>query len=148
MWPNRPRTCPPGPPAIGDAIACLGAEADRSGKPGTNQAKLDQFFAECAAFDGWLKSKLETEAPVVLPLGAGMAAAAVTYRAVKAKVDDFFGRCRLAAFDPRALAALNREEKEYLAPAAKDLSITAAEVAGVPAGDRGRLAGPCRSRPG
>ena len=116
---------------IGDVINCLGAETDRSGKPGTNQARVDQFFTEGAAFDAWLKNS-ETEAPVVLPLGAGTAAAAAAYRAVKAKVDDYFGRCRLAAFDPRALAALNREEKEYLALVAKDLSITAGEVAGFP----------------
>jgi hypothetical protein len=47
-------------------------------------------------------------------------------------VDDYFSRCRLAAFDQRALAALNRQESEYLAVAAKDMSITAAEVAGFP----------------
>ena len=45
-------------------------------------------------------------------------------RAIKAKVDDYFGRCRLAAFDPRAVAALNRKEEEYLTVAAKDMSIT------------------------
>src|SRR5690606_19849619 len=39
---------------------------------------------------------------------------------------------RLAAFDDRALAALNRSESEYLALAAQDLSITAQEVAGFP----------------
>ena len=49
-------------------------------------------------------------------------------------MDDYFARCRLAAFDPRAVAALNREEKEYLALAAKDLTITAAEIAGFPLG--------------
>jgi hypothetical protein len=47
-------------------------------------------------------------------------------------VDDFFSRCRLTAFDPRSLAAVNRQESDYLALAAKDMSITAAEVAGFP----------------
>jgi hypothetical protein len=51
---------------------------------------------------------------------------------VRPKIDDFFGRCRLAAFDARAIAALNRSETEFLAIAAKDLNITAAEVAGFP----------------
>ena len=59
-------------------------------------------------------------------------AASATFQAVKAKVDDYFTRCRLAAFDPRASNALNREEKEYLALAAKDLTITNAEIAGLP----------------
>lgn len=39
--------------AIADVIACMGAVADRSGKPGVDQAKLDAFFAQCAAFDAW-----------------------------------------------------------------------------------------------
>jgi hypothetical protein len=53
-------------------------------------------------------------------------------KAVKAKVDDYFGRCRLAAFDPRSVSILNRKEEEYLTVAAKDLSITAEEIAGFP----------------
>ncbi len=116
---------------IADIIACLGAETDRSGRPGVNRAKVDQFFAECAAWEAWMK-KAETDAPTVLPLGEATAAAVAAVRAVRAKVDDYFGRCRLAAFDARALVALNREEKEYLALAAKDLSITASEVEGFP----------------
>ncbi len=116
---------------ITDILACLGAETDRSGKPGVGQAKVDQFFADCAAFSDWNR-KAETDAASILPLGADTGAAVGAVKEVKAKVDDYFSRCRLAAFDPRALAALNREEKEYLALAAKDLSITAAEVAGFP----------------
>jgi len=110
---------------ITDIIACLGAETDRSGKPGINQAKLDQFFAEATAFTQWQEK-------AVFPFGDQTAAVAATVRAVKTKVDDYFARCRLAAFDARALSALNRQETEYLAVAAKDLTITAAEVAGFP----------------
>jgi hypothetical protein len=116
---------------IADIINCLGAETDRSGKPGINQAKVDQFFADLSAFSDWNK-KAESEAAIILPLGPATATASTAVKAVKAKVDDYFARCRLAAFDARALAALNREEKEYLALAAKDLTITAAEVAGFP----------------
>jgi hypothetical protein len=38
---------------IADIIACVGAETDRSGKPGVSQAKVDQFFAEAAAYSNW-----------------------------------------------------------------------------------------------
>jgi hypothetical protein len=116
---------------INDIIACLGSELDRSGKPGISQARVDQFFAEAAAFSDWSR-KAETEAGTILPLGDKTAEAAATFKTVKAKVDDYFARCRLAAFDQRALAALNRQESEYLALAAKDMSITADEVAGFP----------------
>ncbi|MBM3858421.1 MAG: hypothetical protein FJ395_02075 [Verrucomicrobia bacterium] len=110
---------------INDIIACLGAETDRSGKPGINQAKADQFFADLQAFADWSNK-------AVLPFGDNTPAAAAAVRAVRAKVDDYFARCRLAAFDARALGALNRQESEYLALAAKDMTITAAEVAGFP----------------
>ena len=116
---------------INDIMATHGSVADRSGKPGLDQARGDAFFADAAAFSDWVK-KSETDAATVLPLGADTAVASAALKAVKAKIDDYFGRCRLAAFDARALAALNREEKEYLALAAKDMTLTAAEVACFP----------------
>lgn len=116
---------------IADVIACLGSEQDRSGKPGISQAKADQFFADALAYSEWVK-KSETDKANILPLGDQTAAALAAFKAIKAKVDDYFTRCRLAAFDPRALAAVNRSEAEYLTVAAKDMSITAAEVSGFP----------------
>lgn len=116
---------------IADIAACMGTVPDRSGKPGIDQAKVDAFFAECAAFDAWMK-KAEADSANILPAGDATAAASAAVKAIKTKVDDYFARCRLAAFDPRAAAALNRREEEYLAIAAKDLSITAAEIAGFP----------------
>ena len=115
---------------IGEILAVFGAETDRSGKPGISQAKADAFFAEAVAHSDWWK-KAEAD-PLILPLGEATAAAAVAVKVVKVKVEDYFARCRLAAFDPRAMVALNREEKEYLAFAAKDLTVTSAEIAALP----------------
>ena len=114
-----------------EVVACLGGEMDRSGNPGFTQDKLDQFFKDCAAYSEWWK-KADAEAQKILPLGDNTVPALDAMQAIKAKVDDYFARCRLAAYDPRAMAALNREETAYLAIAAKDLSITAQEVAGFP----------------
>jgi len=47
-------------------------------------------------------------------------------------VEDYFARCRLAQYDPRALNTLNREEKDYVALSAKDLTEASAEVAAFP----------------
>ena len=117
--------------AIEEIIATLGPVTDRSGKPGMSQAKLDQFFGDAQTLTEWA-GKGEAD-KTLNPLGLdGTIAAVAAIKAVKTKVDDFFARCRLAAYDPRALAALNRSETEYLALAAKDLSISAAEVAGFP----------------
>ena len=116
---------------IDDIAVCVGTVSDRSGKPGIDQARADVFFAECAAFDDWMK-KAEADAKSVWPAGEGTMAAAAAVRAIKAKVDDYFGRCRLAAFDPRAIPLLNRKEEEYLAITARDLSFTACEIADFP----------------
>ncbi len=114
---------------IEDIIKCGGSVTDRSGKPGVDQGRVDGFFAQCAAFAAWAG---KTADPSIQPFGAGTAAAADAVKAVRAKVDDYFARCKLAAYDSRAQAALNRREEEYLTIAAADLSITAQEVAGFP----------------
>lgn len=114
---------------IADILATVGGTPDRSGQPGIDQGRADTFYTACTDCVGWLK---KGHAPDILTLGDGTPAASAAIKAVRAKVDDFFARTRLAAFDERALAALNRSESEYLALAAQDLSITAQEVAGFP----------------
>ncbi len=114
---------------IADIIACLGGVTDRTGAVGITAEKAETFFTELAAYVAWLEKSATKDIAV---LGAGTDAACSAIRAVRAKADDYFARCRLAAFDNRAIAALNRQETEYLAIAAKDLKITAEEVAGFP----------------
>ncbi|MBM3973556.1 MAG: hypothetical protein FJ301_05590 [Planctomycetes bacterium] len=114
-----------------ELIDCVGGALDRSGKPGFEQTRLDAFFAACAEFDAWHKAG-EAGRKDVFAFGDATGDAWTALAAVRGKVDDYFGRCRLAAFDPRALAAVNREEDAYMAAAAKDLTITAAEVAHFP----------------
>jgi hypothetical protein len=115
---------------IADIINCFGADTDASGKPGVSQAKVEQFFAAAAAYSDWWK-KAEGDA-TVLPLGVNTEAAAGAVKTVKAKVEDYFARGRLAAFDPRAITALNRDEKEYAALGAKELTSQHADIMGLP----------------
>ncbi|MFM7554542.1 MAG: hypothetical protein ACKPAH_04460, partial [Verrucomicrobiota bacterium] len=68
----------------------------------------------------------------ILPLGPATAAAVAAMQAVKAKIDDYFGRCRLAAFEARLSPLLNRTEDEYKALLTKDLSLSAQEISGFP----------------
>jgi hypothetical protein len=116
---------------IEDIAACMGTVTDRSGKPGIDQAKADAFFAECAAFDAWWQTA-EKDAATILPLGEKTAAAAAAVKAIQTKIDDYFGRCRLAAFDARAALLLNRKEEDYAAIVARDISINVSELAGFP----------------
>lgn len=115
---------------IADIITCLGADTDASGKPGVSQAKVDRFFSDAIAYSDWWK-KAEGDA-AVLPLGVNTEAASGAVKAVKPKVDDYFARGRLAAFDPRSINALNRDEKEYAALSVKDLTNTHADIASLP----------------
>lgn len=114
---------------IKDIVACVGGAADRTGSTGITAENIEAFFAELAAYDAWVSQSAAADLAV---LGEATSDAVSALKAVRAKVDDFFGRCRLAAFDGRAAGALNRSEAEYLAIAAKDLKITADEIAGFP----------------
>lgn len=116
--------------AIADIILCVGADLDRNGKPGINQARLDQFFAQAKAFTDW-QAKGESD-PSILPLGADTAEGAAALEKMRAKIEDYFARSRFAAFDPRSLTALNREEKEYVTMGGRDLSASAEEMAAFP----------------
>ncbi len=117
--------------ALEATLTCLGSVPDRSGHAGVDTAKIEAFFAELAAYDAWQK-KLEAESAVIMPLGDATPAALTALQAVRAKVEDYFARCRVAAYDARATGAVNRAESEYLALAAKDMKITADELAGFP----------------
>ena len=114
---------------IQDIIATVGGVPDRTGGQGINAAKVDAFFAEVELYLKWIDATASKNVP---ELGDATGAACAALVAVRPKVDDYFARCRLAAFDGRATGALNRQESEYLGIAARDLTITASEIAGFP----------------
>ncbi|MDO8543124.1 MAG: hypothetical protein Q7S40_22040 [Opitutaceae bacterium] len=114
---------------IKEIIATVGGVADRAGGDGVNADKVETFFKEVKAYIDFVDATAENNVP---ELGDRTGAAAIALRAVHPKVEDYFARCRLAAFDVRATAALNRPETEYLELAARDLTITADEVAKFP----------------
>ncbi|MDB5106800.1 MAG: hypothetical protein JWP91_4489 [Fibrobacteres bacterium] len=116
---------------IREIIEYIGHVPDLSGKPGIVSEMIETFFAEAKAYDAWFATG--GESGEIFPLGRmGTEDAVSVISAIKPKVDDYFARCRLTAYDPRTEQVLNRKEEEYLAFAANDLSITAAEVAGFP----------------
>ncbi len=114
---------------ITDILATIGGVPDRSTVPGVNLAHIDAFFTAAAAHLAWAAL---SDSPAVLTFGPATPAATAALAPVRAKIDDYFARARLAAFDPRALGAVNRAESEYLALAAKDLTVTATEIAAFP----------------
>jgi hypothetical protein len=117
---------------IADIMATEGSKPDRSGLAGVDQALVDGFFADLAAFAAWsARGDAAAETPV-FTLGDKTPAAAAALLAVAGKIDDYFNRCRLAAFDARATSHLNRAEAEFAALAGKDLSVLGSEIAALP----------------
>lgn len=114
-----------------EVLDCLGGLADRGGKMGFDAAKVTQFFEDLAAHAAW-HQKVKPTDRAIMPLGADDTAAAWTAtQAVRGKVDDFFGRCRLAAFDERA-AAIMTAEQSYADLKGKQVGLAVPEVAGFP----------------
>jgi hypothetical protein len=113
---------------IADIVATHGAVPDRSGKPGIDPPRADAFFAEARALIAWH----DGADPAARPLGDATAAAAEAVGAVQSKIDDYFARCRLAAFDPRAAAALSVSDAGLAALADRELTVHDAEVASLP----------------
>jgi hypothetical protein len=74
----------------------------------------------------------EADAANILAFGDATRDAAKAFNAVRAKVEDYFTRCRLAEFDPGAVGPLNPSPEEYQAMARKELAATAEEIAALP----------------
>ena len=106
--------------ALADVLACTTPATDKSGKPGVTADTLKAFFEDVAAHVEWADKAGKDAA--VIPLGADTTAAYTALEAVRAKVDDYFARARVAAFDARAVALINGEDKEYVAALAQTLS--------------------------
>ena len=116
---------------IEQIVATTGGEIDRSGVAGVSAAGTEAFFTAVAEFKAW-DDRATTEAETLLPLGAGTAAASAALAAVSAKIDDFFGRTRLASFDARSVGSVNRAEPELAALAAMTLSPDCDALEGFP----------------
>ncbi|MGJ7581347.1 hypothetical protein ACSFA3_14275 [Variovorax sp. RHLX14] len=110
-----------------------GSVKDRNGKDGVNRALAEIFFRQAHALRDW---QAGVDAPSVardIPLpNEAMLAAAQAVGAVREKVDDFFARCRVAAFDVRAVAALNPSIETYETLAAQDLQMRSDAIARLP----------------
>jgi hypothetical protein len=111
---------------LADVLASVAEPAeDRSGDPGVRAEDVEAFFGSIEKPAEWLD---EGRKEGVLVLGDTTEAAYSALEAVRAKIDDYFARVRVAAYDARALEAVNREQSEYLSIAAQDLHISADEV--------------------
>lgn len=112
---------------IEEIIAAVGSEPDRSGKPGVSLAKVGAFFTALKDHADWVAAG--QAGPT---LGHDTAAAAGAFAAVRDKIEDFFTRCRLAAFDARSAEHLGRPAAEWATIAARTLTAGDEAVAAFP----------------
>jgi hypothetical protein len=117
--------------AISDIIGCVGSRPDRSGEPGLDGELLDRFVSEAHQCLAWW-AEAEADPARLLPLGDATESAADLFAAVKPKIDDYFTRTRLIAFDTRAEGLLNPGEADYAALALRTLSPEMEELAVFP----------------
>ena len=110
---------------IENCIKTIGSTIDRSGADGVNTDQIEAFYANCADYDAWQKA-------TTLPYGENTAAALAAYQAIKPKVDDYFLRCKLSAFDSNAEEQLNVAPSQFEAISSKNLTECGNEIAEYP----------------
>ena len=115
---------------IEDIIKYRGSVPDLSGNAGIDQEISDAFFAEIAAYSDWQVSG-NADGDIRF-LGENTQAAADAFHAIRDKVNDYFTRCQLAAYDARAAVPLSRSAEDYQNIAAQTLSAQNIDIANFP----------------
>lgn len=105
-----------------------GTVVDRSGEPGINAEKIEGFYKSAADFAAWVGKADGT----VMPYGDKTGDAFAAYTAIKDKVDDYFVRCKLAAFNGEQKGALEMTEEQLLAISGQNLATNIGELAKYP----------------
>lgn len=106
----------------------FGRRPDRSGENGIDGDAIGAFFSLAGQQIGWLES---------LPAGLADSAeqassmAELTAR-IGAKIDDYFNRCRLSAYDPRAVGFVNSSDAELDAIGRGPLAVPPPTLAALP----------------
>ena len=116
---------------VDQIVNTIGPQTDRSGQPGVSAETLSAFVAAAEAVDAW-RAQAAGDAGQVLVFGDDTAAALAAFDAVQDKVEDYFTRCSLAAYDARAAVSLNPADALYAGLAPLSLSATRQEVAALP----------------
>ena len=91
---------------IAECIASMGSKADRSGLPGIDADMIEAFYGALASYAAWKKAA-DDDKDAIFPYGEGTADAYAAVSSIKAKVADYFMRCKLSAFSKDSTSALD-----------------------------------------
>jgi hypothetical protein len=115
--------------AIEDMIACLGGLNDRSGDPGVSAETIGRFYAEAKALRGWWDAGGKTD---VRAFGDDTPARYELFLSLRPKIEDYFTRCRLAAYDARSGPLLSPSDEDYQKLSTANLGVTVDAVTPFP----------------
>lgn len=98
--------------------------------PGIDRPRAEAFFADLDRISAWAAKA--RDATTALALGEHTLQATQAMNAVAYKVEDFFARSQLAAYDLRAATALNPSLEEYTAMAGTQLDLSTPAITTLP----------------
>ncbi len=104
----RPELDPDIQDFITDVVTITGGVRDASGEMGADLPSAEHLMAEIRALVVW-KKELDRET-ALFPLAQGDSEVFDIYKKISGKLDDYFLRCSLAAYEPGSLTALNAPE--------------------------------------
>ena len=95
---------------ITDVLATVGGVDHPSATQGINQAKLDDFLSQIAAFLQWHKQGQippGSDKTDIMPLGSDTPAAFAALAAIRAKIDQYFAQSRALALEGRFIERMS-----------------------------------------
>ncbi|MBP3357575.1 MAG: hypothetical protein J6K91_01570, partial [Opitutales bacterium] len=113
-----------------DIASVSNAKTDRSGKAGIDKADIEKFYADAKAYVDWQNAR--TADPAILPLADATDNAYASYLAVKEKIEDYFTRIEILAFDKSAESAVNATTEQFAKILAGDITQASDELKALP----------------
>ena len=111
-------------------VASMGGKADRSGLMGADADSLEAFYKALADYSAWQKKAADDKS--IFAFGDNTAAVYDIVNQIKAKVADYFMRCKLASFHAGSVTALDVSVARIETISDKDLSQCADEISSYP----------------
>ena len=111
-------------------VASIGGKTDRSGLMGADTDSLEAFYKALADYSAWQKKAADDKS--IFAFGDNTAAVYDIVNQIKAKVADYFMRCKLAVFHAGSVTALDVSVARIETISDKDLSACADEISTYP----------------
>lgn len=116
---------------INCAVGTVGSVQDRSGAAGIDAGLTESFYGELAGYTAWVEAG-EADKAAIFPFGDDTEAAWNACETLKAKIADYFMRCKLADFHNDSVSVLDISTDRIGSISGKDLSLCGNEISEYP----------------